>query len=368
MKTSALHYVKLLEEKINELNDNNYHAMIASGGGRMKITMDRYEANWEMVEKGWHTHVLGNARKFKNAEEAILAYRKENIDIIDQDLDAFVIVDENNKPVGEILDNDSVVLFNFRGDRAIELSKAFDEDDFNKFDRIRVPKVMYAGLLQYDADANIPKNFLTEPPKITNTLTEELIKHNIRQYAISETQKYGHVTYFWNGNKASKFSEELETYELIPSDNISFDKCPEMKSYEITDKLIEAIDSKKYDFLRINFPNGDMVGHTGNYEATVKAIESVDINLGRIMECVNKNNAILIVLADHGNAEEMLDKNGVIKTSHTINPVPFIIYGEYIANIKIKEGDYGLANVASTITTLFDINKNPLWEESIIKK
>ena len=190
----------------------------------------------------------------------------------------------------------------------------------------------------------------------------------MRQYAISETQKYGHVTYFWNGNRASKFNENLETFELIPSDNISFDKSPEMKSYEITDKLIEAIDSKKYDFLRINFPNGDMVGHTGNYEATIKAIEAVDINLGRIMKCVNKNNAILIVLADHGNAEEMLDKNNVVKTSHTTNPVPFIIYGNDINDIKIKNGTYGLANVASSITTLLDINKNPLWEESIILK
>ena len=368
MKTSALHYVKLLEDKINSLNDDNFHAVIASGGGRMKITMDRYEANWPMVEKGWHTHVLGNARGFTSAEEAILTYREENPDIIDQNLDAFVIVDDNKKPVGEILDNDSVILFNFRGDRAIELSKSFDEKEFDKFDRVRVPNVMYAGLLQYDADANIPKLFLTEPPKITNTLTEELIKYNIRQYAISETQKYGHVTYFWNGNKASKFNEELETYELVPSDNISFDKCPKMKSYEITDNLIEALNLKKYDFLRINFPNGDMVGHTGNYEATVKAIEAVDVNLGRIMECVNKNDAILIVIADHGNAEEMLDKNGVIKTSHTINPVPFIIYGNNINNIKIKDGDYGLANVASIITTLLDINKNPLWEESIIIK
>lgn len=368
MKTSALHYVSLLEEKINSLNDENFHAQVASGGGRMKITMDRYEANWSMVEKGWHTHVLGDARKFKKAEDAILTYRKESPDIIDQDLDSFVIVDDNNHPVGEILDNDSVILFNFRGDRAIELSKAFDEENFNKFDRVRNPKVQYAGLLQYDADANIPKLFLTEPPKITNTLTEELLKYNIRQYAISETQKYGHVTYFWNGNKASKFNDFLETYELVPSDNISFDKQPKMKSYEITDKLIEALNSKKYDFLRINFPNGDMVGHTGNYEATVKAIEAVDVNLGRIMECVNKNNAILVVLADHGNAEEMLDKNGVVKTSHTINPVPFIIYGNNIDNIKIKNGDYGLANVASSITTLLDINKNPLWEESIIKK
>ena len=372
MKTSALEYVDILENKLNELNDDSFHAVIASGGGRMKITMDRYEANWKMVEKGWHTHVLGDARQFKSAKEAILTYRVENPGIIDQDIDSFVIVDENNNPIGKVMDNDSVIFFNFRGDRAIELSRSFDEEKFDKFDRIKNPKVMYAGMLQYDEDAKIPKNFLTEPPKITNTLTEQLCKYNISEYAISETQKYGHVTYFWNGNRASKFNDILETYVEIPSDNISFDKRPEMKSYEITDKLIDAIKSKQYDFLRINFPNGDMVGHTGNYEATIKAVEAVDINLGRIMKCVNDNNGILIVLADHGNAEEMYelkDKTKIIaKTSHTTNKVPFIIYGNDIDNIKIKNGSFGLANVASTITTLFEIEKNQNWEESIIIK
>ena len=372
MKTSALEYVNILENKLNELNDDNFHAVIASGGGRMKITMDRYEADWKMVEKGWHTHVLGDARAFRNAREAIETYRNETEGIIDQDLESFVIVDKFNNPVGTIEDDDSVIFFNFRGDRAIEISRAFDEEKFDKFNRIRYPKVMYAGMLQYDADINIPKNFLTEPPKITNTLTEELCKYNIREYAISETQKYGHVTYFWNGNRASKFNEDLETYIEIPSDNISFDKCPEMKSFEITDKLIEAINSKQYDFLRINFPNGDMVGHTGNYEATIKAVEAVDFNLGRIMKSVNDNNAILIVLADHGNAEEMYDlkdkSKKIAKTSHTINPVPFIIYSNDIENFKIKTGTFGLANIASTITTLLDIEKNPLWEESIIIK
>ena len=372
MKTSALKYVNILENKINELNDDNFYAVIASGGGRMKITMDRYEADWRMVEMGWHTHVLGDARYFKSAVEAINTYRSEKEEIIDQDLDAFVIVDENSNPVGTINDMDSVIFFNFRGDRAIELSRCFDEENFRKFDRIRVPKIMYAGMLQYDADANIPKLFLTEPPKITNTLTEELCKYNIREYAISETQKYGHVTYFWNGNKASKFSEELETYVEIPSDNISFDKRPEMKSNEITDRLIEAINSQKYDFLRINYPNGDMVGHTGNYDATIKAVEAVDKNLGRIMECVDENNAILVVLADHGNAEEMYELKDktkkIAKTSHTTNQVPFIIYGNNIENFKIKNKTFGLANVASTITTLMDLPSNPIWQESIIIK
>ena len=210
-KTSALVYVKELEDKIIELNDDTFYARIASGGGRMTITMDRYEANWGMVELGWHTHVLGEGRKFRSATEAIETDRKENPDIIDQYLNPFVI--ENTH--GTIDDHDSVIIFNFRGDRAIEISRAFTEDNFDKFDRVRVPNVYYAGMLQYDSEIGIPKNFLTSPPNITNTLTEELVKNNISEYAISETQKFGHVTYFWNGNKIDKFSDVLETYEKI---------------------------------------------------------------------------------------------------------------------------------------------------------
>ena len=362
--TSALKYVDILENKMKELNDESFNSMIASGGGRMNITMDRYEANWSMVEKGWHTHVLGDARLFNSTTEAINTYREENPGIIDQDLDSFVIA-KDGKPVGTINDGDSVVFFNFRGDRAIEISRAFDEENFDKFDRVKVPKVYYAGMLEYDSEIGIPKHYLTEPPKIKYTLTEELNKYGIREYAISETQKYGHVTYFWNGNRIDKFNEELETYEKVDSDIISFDKAPKMKSYEITDKLIEAIKSNKYDFLRINFPNGDMVGHTGNYDATIIGMEAVDENIGRIINAVKETNSILIVTADHGNCEEMIDDKG-IKTSHSLNKVPFIIFNEN--NIKVKEGNFGLANIAATITTLLGFEKNPNWEDSIVEK
>lgn len=367
-KLSALKYVQMLEDKLKELNDDTFDGMIASGGGRMKITMDRYEANWSMVEEGWKTHVLGIGRKFLSAKEAIETIRSETNEI-DQDLDPFVIV-KDNTPVGEILDGDSVILFNFRGDRAIELSRCFDEENFDKFDRIRYPKVLFAGMLEYDADLKIPKKYLTEPPKISNTLTEELNKYKIREYAISETQKYGHVTYFWNGNRSEKFDDTLEQWEEVESDVISFDQKPAMKSFEITDKFVDAILSKKYDFLRINYPNGDMVGHTGNYLQTIKGIEAVDANIGRVMEAIDKVDGTLIILADHGNAEEMYqlnNSNKEAKTSHTLNKVPFIIYGKNIDNIKIKDGDFGLANLASTVTTLFDIKPNPNWLESIIE-
>jgi len=364
---SSPKYVKMLEDKLSELNDNNFNALIASGGGRMRITMDRYEANWSMVEEGYKTHVLGIGRGFENSLEAIKTYQEES-DATDQNMPPFVIV-KNNEPVGKINDGDSVIFFNFRGDRALEISRMFDDDNFDKFDVSLKPKVMYAGMLQYDADLKIPRNYLLPSPKILNTLTEQLSKYNITEYAISETQKYGHVTYFWNGNKIEKIDEELETYDEIQSDNISFDLKPEMKAEIITDKTINAILSNKYQFIRLNYPNGDMVGHTGNYEATLKAVETVDYCIGRLMDVIkNEEDAYLIILADHGNAEEMLQKDNITpKTSHTTNPVPFIIYGKNVINIKIKDGDFGLANVASTVTDLFNVPKHESWLESIIK-
>lgn len=369
-ETSALIYVEDIENFMAELNDGNFHACIASGGGRMKITMDRYEANWAMVEEGWHTHVLGEGRQFASAKEAIETYREES-GVVDQDLPAFVIA-KDGQPVGTIEDGDSVVLFNFRGDRAQEISLAFDGDEsFDKFDRVRVPDVMYAGMLQYDADLNIPHNFLSYPPKIKYTLSEHLVKNGIRQYAISETQKYGHVTYFWNGNRSEKFDENLETFEEVKSDVVPFEQRPWMKSAEITDKLVEAIKSGKYDFLRTNYPNGDMVGHTGNYEATIIGVESVDLQLARVKEAVDAVNGIMIVTADHGNADEMYEKpkkEGAAikaKTSHTLNKVPFIVYG---ADVKMKEGDFGLSNVAAVVTDLLDLPADEHWNESIIEK
>ena len=263
-ETSALEYIDPFEAFLADLCDASFDAKIASGGGRMKITMDRYEADWSMVERGWQTHVLGEGRGFASAAEAVKAYREE-YKVIDQDLPPFVIV-ENGAPVGTIEDGDSVIFYNFRGDRSIEISKAFDAPvgAFDKFDRKRVPSVVYAGMLEYDGDLHIPHRYLVSPPEITNTMSEYLTDTGVTQLAISETQKYGHVTYFWNGNRSGKFSEELETYIEIPSDVVPFEQRPWMKCAEITDKLIECIESGKYQYLRVNFPNGDMVGHTGS--------------------------------------------------------------------------------------------------------
>ncbi|MBQ8145828.1 MAG: 2,3-bisphosphoglycerate-independent phosphoglycerate mutase [Clostridia bacterium] len=378
-ETSALDYILPFEEYLNGLRDNSFDIKIASGGGRMVITMDRYEANWKMVELGWKTHVLGEGRQFNSAAEAVEAYRSE-LKVIDQDLPPFVIA-ENGEPVGTINDGDSVVFYNFRGDRAIEISKAFDDKEFTKFDRVRYPSVVYAGMLEYDGDLHIPSNYLVNPPEITNTMGEYLANTGISQLAISETQKYGHVTYFWNGNKSGKFDEKLETYIEVPSDVVPFEQRPWMKCAEITDKLIECLESGKYACLRVNFPNGDMVGHTGNILATRCSMEALDLQLKRLLEVVDKLHGVALITADHGNADEMYecDKKGMpkagkdgsfkAKTSHTLNPVPFIIYDNYYSDkyeVKADNGQFGLSNVAATAVNFLGYDAPDMWDESVI--
>jgi len=365
--TSALTYVDDIEAFMAGLNGDGFHACIASGGGRMKVTMDRYQANWPMVKLGWETHVHGEGRQFSSAREAVEVYRNET-GAIDQDLPAFVIA-KDGKPVGTIEDNDSVVLFNFRGDRALELSMAFDNKDFDAFDRGRMPKVLYAGMLQYDGDLKLPAKFLVNPPAIRNTMSELMVANGVNEYAVSETQKYGHVTYFWNGNRSEKFSEELETWEEVPSDVRSFDEAPWMKAAEVTDKVIEAIESGKYGFIRCNYPNGDMVGHTGNMDATRIAVESVDLELARVWKACRDHGYILLVTADHGNADEMLqaNKKGDLqpKTAHSLNPVPFIICDD--EQHELKDGKFGLGNVAPTVAQLMGLKAPDCWLEGMLK-
>ncbi len=364
--TSALEYVAMLEDVLSELSGEGYDYAIASGGGRMQVTMDRYEANWGMVEKGWRTHVQGDARQFASAKEAIETYRQET-GCIDQDLPAFVVA-RNGEPVAKIANGDSVILFNFRGDRAQEISLAFDRKDFDKFDRGDYTGVKFAGMLQYDADLNIPENYLLQPPVITNTLTEVLCAAGISEYAVSETQKYGHVTYFWNGNRSGKVDENLEVYEEIPSDVIPFEQAPAMKSKEITEKLVAAMASGKFQFLRCNYPNGDMVGHTGVMDAVVYAMECVDNGLKAILEAADKYGYTVLITADHGNADQMTEeKKGKVsvRTAHSLNPVPFIIY-DTNKTWTVKDGAYGLANVAPTVVKMMGLTAPDCWEDSMI--
>ena len=237
-------------------------------------------------------------------------------------------------------------------------------------------------MLEYDGDLHIPSRYLVSPPEITNTMTEYLVSAGISELAISETQKYGHVTYFWNGNKSGKFSEELETYIEIPSDVVPFEQRPWMKCAEITDKLIECIKSGAYKYLRVNFPNGDMVGHTGSFLATECSMEALDLQLARILKALDEVGGVALITADHGNADEMYEvdkktgapkagKDGSFKakTSHTLNPVPFIIYDNFYKDsysVKLGREDFGLSNVAATTVNMLGFEAPDMWDESMI--
>lgn len=364
-ETSALQYVDSLEKHLAKHRGAGLDYRIASGGGRMVTTMDRYEADWSIVKRGWEAHVLGTARSFGSAREAIETFRTEQPGITDQYLPSFTIADQSGKAVGPVMDGDSVVLFNFRGDRAIQISRAFDDDTLEAFDRVRRPDALFAGMMEYDGDLKIPRNYLVSPPAIEHPISEYLARAGCRQYAVSETQKFGHVTYFWNGNRSGRFDERTETYEEIPSDRVQFNERPWMKAAEITDATLRALKSGDYDFLRLNYANGDMVGHTGDFNASVIAAETVDLCLARLLPAVRAAGGVALITADHGNLDQMyeLAPDGSIKTdkatgapqnktSHTLNPVPFIIYDPVPAGpyrLRRLPDPPGLANVASTI-------------------
>jgi len=389
--TSALQYVDRFESFLKEINaDGLVDYCIASGGGRMKITMDRYGADWGMVALGWKTHVLGEGPLFPSAKEAIEGLRKEYPGTIDQDLPPFVI-ERDGSPVGRIVDNDSVIFINFRGDRAIEISRAFEDENFDKFDRGKRPNVLYAGMMQYDGDTHIPKKFLVPPPGIVRTMGEYLVHTNLRQMAISETQKFGHVTYFFNGNRSGKFEEALEDYVEIHSDRVPFEQRPWMKAAEITDKVDTAITRQrsKYDFIRLNYANGDMVGHTGVFDAVRIAVESVDLCLGRVLEAIRAAGGILVVTADHGNSDDMYERNkktGEVamdpetgipksKTSHSLNPVPCYIYDpEGTSKARLAEGaavtdegpSLGISSLAATCIKLLGYEPPEDYTPSVV--
>jgi 2,3-bisphosphoglycerate-independent phosphoglycerate mutase len=367
---SALTYFKPLEKKLEEFSTDDRDYRMASGGGRMVTTMDRYDADWSVVENGWKAHVLGIGRGFSSAVEAIQTYYTEDPEMTDQYMQSFV-VEEDGKPVGTIEDGDAVVFFNFRGDRAIEISRAFEAADFTEFDRKRVPDVFYAGMMEYDGDAHIPKNYLVEPPAFDRTLSEYLCAVGMTAFAISETQKFGHVTYFWNGNNTGYINEKLEKYVEIPSDKITFDLRPWMKAAEITDAVIDTIRGGKYKFIRLNFANGDMVGHTGEPVSIRIAVETVDLCLGRLLKAVRNSRGVAMVTADHGNADCMWTERKGQRTpmvAHTKNPVPFIIKDYSAVNrFSLKQlDDPGLSNVAATICNLLGYRAPEEYDPSLI--
>jgi 2,3-bisphosphoglycerate-independent phosphoglycerate mutase len=378
--TSALEYVEPFEAFLAALNaDGTVDYSIASGGGRMNITMDRYNADWSMVKRGWGTHVKGEGRTFSTMKEAVETFRAEKPGILDQDLPPFVIA-RDGKAVGPIVDGDSVVFFNFRGDRSLEITKAFEADELKEFDRGPKPKVFYAGMMQYDGDLKIPKNYLVTPPAIDRTMGEFLAATGVHQLAISETQKYGHVTYFFNGNRADKFNEALEDYMEIKSDVCPFEDAPRMKADEITAAVVKAIESGKYQFIRLNYPNGDMVGHTGVFPAVTIAVQAVDEGLGKLKAAVEKANGIMVISADHGNADDMYehDKTGAVKygkdgrpnakTAHSLNPVPAIVYdpsGTAKARLSAAK-DLGISSLAGTCIKLLGYEPPADYTPSIV--
>lgn len=367
---SALGYLDTLESTLAACSTDGRDYRIASGGGRMYITMDRYNAEWDMVERGWHTHVLGRGRQFASAREAVQTYYDEDPKVTDQHIHEFVIA-ENGRPVGTIEDGDAVVCFNFRGDRAIELSMAFEQDEFTRFDRVRRPNVFYAGMMQYDGDLGIPANFLVEPPAISGSISEYLCASGVTAYAISETQKYGHVTYFWNGNKSGYIDERLERFVEIPSDRVIFDQRPWMKSAEITDAVMDTVRAGERKFIRINYPNGDMVGHTGNPEAVRISVEAVDLALSRLLPVIEKAGGIAVITADHGNADLLFtEKKGKREphVAHTLNPVPFVIkdYSGVNPWRLAPVAAPGLSNVAATLINLLGFTAPGDYDPSLI--
>jgi len=370
---SALDYVIPTHKKLLHMSkQEGLDYCIASGGGRMKVTMDRYNADWNIVKRGWDAHVRGEGRSFKSAVEAVRTFYAEDPKITDQNMHAFVIADDKGNPAGPIRDGDAVVFFNFRGDRAIEISRAFTEKDFKEFDRGRLGDIFYAGMMEYDGDTHVPPKFLVQPPAIDRTLSEYLCAEGIRSFAISETQKFGHITYFWNGNRSGYIDPSLETYAEIPSDKIDFDKAPEMKAHEIKDKVIGMLREGRYRFGRLTFANGDMVGHTGVLEAAVRAVETVDQCVGELLQVIKDLGGIAVVTADHGNADAMFtrDEDGQkrVKTAHSLNPVPFAIYdppyrGEYDMAVMERPG---LSNVAATLLNLLGYEAVEDYDPSLI--
>ncbi|HUQ05043.1 MAG TPA: 2,3-bisphosphoglycerate-independent phosphoglycerate mutase [Kofleriaceae bacterium] len=377
--TSALTYVDRLESFLTQLRAGGADVRIASGGGRMGVTMDRYEADWRIVERGWRAHVLHDARAFVSTRAAVETFRGENPGVTDQDLPAFVI---DGAP--GISDGDAVIMFNFRGDRAIQISRAFDDDELTAFDRVRRPDVLYAGMMEYDGDLHIPRRYLVSPPQIERTMGELLASTGVPQLAISETQKYGHVTYFWNGNKSGMFDDATETYVEIPSDRVPFDQRPWMKAAEITDRLVDELRTGRHRMARVNYANGDMVGHTGSFDSAVVAVETVDLQLARLVRAVDQLGGILLVTADHGNADEMFQKKKdgsidrdkhtgvpIAKTSHTLNPVPFMIHdaarGDRYEIDPERATGAGIANVTATCLELLGFEAPSELAPSIVR-
>ena len=356
---SALDFTEPFEKLFSELKGQRpgIDYAFASGGGREVITMDR-DNNWEKIETGWRIHVQGQSEnQFPSIRDAIEHFRKQNPEIIDQDIPGFVII-RNEEAVGRIEDQHALIFTNFRGDRATQFSRAVLADEFTYFERYRCPEVLFAGMTQYDQDNQIPPDYLVGTPVVEEPFGKRILELGLKQFRLSETQKFAHVTFFYNGGYREPLDPLKENYHFIASDKIpSFAERPAMKASGISKKAVEFINSGEYQYGLINFANADMVGHTGDFQATVRAVEAVDSALDNIVRAIDAVNGLLVITADHGNADEMLisNQNGTLEISakHSLNPVPFLIYdplynGDYRLKPFGQEYNNNLSNIAAT--------------------
>ncbi|SIN97612.1 phosphoglycerate mutase [Carnobacterium alterfunditum] len=339
---SGINYVKQLEEAIMEIGAGE----IATVSGRF-YAMDR-DKRWERVEKAYNAIAHGEGVKASNALEAVQAsYDKEKFD-------EFVmptVIEKDGKPVATLQDNDSIIFFNFRPDRAIQLSNAITDDEWEFFDRgQRAQNLKLVTMTMYNP--SIKAEIAFPPIALKNVVGEVLSNKGLTQLRIAETEKYPHVTFFMNGGRNEEFPGENRI--LIPSPKVeTYDLKPEMSIYEVTDALVADIEADKHDAIILNFANPDMVGHSGMLEPTIKAVEAVDENLGRVVDAITAKGGHAIIFADHGNAETMLTPEGKPHTAHTTVPVPVIVTKE---GATLREGGR-LADIAPTMLDLLNIEK-----------
>ncbi len=341
---SAIKYLKQLEEKLKALGAGK----IATVGGRY-YAMDR-DKRWERVELAYLALTAGQGPGFFSGEEAVSAsYAREESD---EFVKPSVITDQGGRPLGVVGPGDSVIFFNFRPDRGRQLTRAFTDRDFTGFSRAFPEKLYFVSMTQYDKTIQIPVAF--EPQQLNNTLGQVLSRSGIRQLRMAETEKYAHVTFYFNGGVEAP--EEGEERVLIPSPKAAtYDLKPEMSALSVTEELIRQIDSKAHKVIIVNYANPDMVGHTGNISSAVRAVETVDYCLGQVVNRILAEDGVVIITADHGNVEAMKDSSGNTLTAHTTFPVPFILIGRELTAARLNRGS--LQDVAPTILDLLELEK-----------
>jgi len=343
---SGVEFIAALQKKMKAEKTGK----IASICGRY-YAMDR-DKRWDRTERAFRLYTRGEGQTAKDPVEAVKnAYRRKETDEFVQPT---VISGENGQPVATVEDGDGVICFNFRADRARQIAQAFTDPAFESFPRDPFPRVsQYVCMSRYDEKFNLPLAF--SPVHLDQILGEVVSNENLKQLRIAETEKYAHVTYFFNGGEETPFP--LEDRLLIPSprDIPTYDHKPQMSALEVTRKVIANIKSEQYDLIVLNFANMDMVGHTGVLEAAIEACRTVDNCVNEIVAEVRALNGALMITADHGNAEEMLEENGHVHTAHTLNPVPLILVDDDRKNVRLRSGI--LADIAPTLLEIMQIKQ-----------